>query len=1735
MSGQGWLEAVGRVLGAAVAAALLLVAGPLAAQVVPPDENEIQGRGFSPEKLYQFQDLDSINLFAGSLALSVPLGPSYPVNGNLSYQFRLTYNSGVWTYHKQFCADEVLEAIPNILSNAGLGFMVTFGYLIPPTHDPLNENHDWLYVRPDGGQTYLWDTLHEEDSDESLLDWFSRDGTYLRLQEDAGGLDIHELEFPDGTVHVFEKGPAQHDASIWEVQEIRDAFGNRMTIDRADPMNWVVSDDHLRTHRISFVQLNLPELPRPQIASITLEAFGDQDALYTFTYAELLQSSVDRGCRNTCTTNSPQVSVPLLVAVTLPSGEQYTFGTPSNPDYGKTCDVGDTGRLRSVTLPTLGKIAYTWGTFCTPRQKECDTGDPPEPPQGSAFTCEAAVEVRETFAATGVSEGQWLYDNGIHPPPGDCNEPATETRTVVVAPTGECAKHYFAAYPHLDVSLQAWSFGLPFSPSTPNGALYLSSESWEGFAPIAEPLDHFLQRDCVSVPAGGSALRSSFALYTHDTLGDGGVDGSGYHNSNRRLEQTKTIYHDDGGRFASVANDPLNFDAHGHYRETTYGGDFPGANDRTTLINFNPGAGSYPGAHTHPADDDAWILGTYDKTEVTEAGATARVEHCFEADTGFLARRRVLAATNPPGEASGDVLEVFDRDAEGNRDVERYFRATSNGALCGLSLPAFDYRLEHTYAFGALERSFYTTSGGADPTGTSIGFNVFDVDRDGSTGFVLRSRDASGQIETEFDYDTLGRLISETPTESPSQNRATTTYTYEPAVAGPPFAPARVTVLTDDDGGTPWGERVYEYDGFGRLAREQRRMPDGALAERTIAYDEQGRRERVSEWGPSGDPGDETIFAYDEFSRPVTITAPDGTVTSFAYEGVSQIDRTVQVQLDSDPTLEAVTTRETHDRFGRLRSVQETLTSTDLFTYGYDEGDRLVSVAADVAVPTPDQTRSFSYDGRGFLTQECHPEKGAPGTASGCIDYAQYDARGHALQTSEAGRILTFAYDKAERLTSLTDASGPVKELAYDDPSGTSRLDGRLREAKRHNRVDLPWDGTNNPVDVLVTETYAYGGVGAAVSSRQTVVAPPGYSAMTFAQGFTYSPVGGPDQVTYPDCTAGLSCPAPADEPALVADYGYTEGFLTAIANPAPAAPDWVTNVLYHPNALWSRIDRGNGWQDFQTIEAHGMRRPRQLTAKNAAGQVKFDTGLYAYDGAGNVTAIGTDLYNYDERSRLDGGTIEGANASFVYDPYGNLTQYTQGGILRVICTDSLKNRIAEPGQQGSCPGLVAMQDAFGNVTRLQGFDYEYDAVNLVRHRRPVPPQLKKPQGATEEPRHTYLYTADDERVWFISADGGDVPPGENGVALSSQGLFLRDLTGKPLRQYWRMELLGSPLHPYDYPWQVSRDYLWREGQLAAIEEYPGTLHQHLDHLGTPRAVSDAGGTLLESLDYWPYGEEVGSPSGNALQFTGHERDSHGQGKSDDLDYLHARYRSPVYARFLRVDPIGGNPRAPQSWNRYAYVLDNPLKYTDPHGLVPCGDKKDLDCEAVFAEEITVTAAAPANQVRATDLTGFLEFVGQGNSASTLSGGGSSGRRLVTQLPSNATLSSQAAARSEFAMMLLGQEIPGLVPVAGPVELGIVLATGGISSGLARGASAAVASGAPKITFGHGARHLIGTGLGKEAVEGEIARVVSAQIGKASATGSFSGRTVIGGRIIEYRAYTLPDGTINIGTFYPVP
>ena len=63
---------------------------------------------------------------------------------------------------------------------------------------------------------------------------------------------------------------------------------------------------------------------------------------------------------------------------------------------------------------------------------------------------------------------------------------------------------------------------------------------------------------------------------------------------------------------------------------------------------------------------------------------------------------------------------------------------------------------------------------------------------------------------------------------------------------------------------------------------------------------------------------------------------------------------------------------------------------------------------------------------------------------------------------------------------------------------------------------------------------------------------------------------------------------------------------------------------------------------------------------------------------------------------------------------------------------------------------------------------------------------------------------------------------------------------------------------------------------------------------------------------------------------TGHELSS-----ETGLDYFGARYFSGAQGRFTTADPLMASAHVadPQSWNRYSYALNNPLKFVDPNGL----------------------------------------------------------------------------------------------------------------------------------------------------------------------------------------------------------
>ncbi len=114
------------------------------------------------------------------------------------------------------------------------------------------------------------------------------------------------------------------------------------------------------------------------------------------------------------------------------------------------------------------------------------------------------------------------------------------------------------------------------------------------------------------------------------------------------------------------------------------------------------------------------------------------------------------------------------------------------------------------------------------------------------------------------------------------------------------------------------------------------------------------------------------------------------------------------------------------------------------------------------------------------------------------------------------------------------------------------------------------------------------------------------------------------------------------------------------------------------------------------------------------------------------------------------------------------------------------------------------------------------------------------------------------------------------------------------------------------------------------------------DHLGSNRMEFAGPGWPVWGEDYAPYGQEVsptGSPeaTSNIYKFTGYERDTETNiAAGTEEDYAQARYySSAIQGRFMSPDPYSGsmNLANPQSFNRYTYAMNNPLKFIDPSGM----------------------------------------------------------------------------------------------------------------------------------------------------------------------------------------------------------
>jgi RHS repeat-associated protein len=117
--------------------------------------------------------------------------------------------------------------------------------------------------------------------------------------------------------------------------------------------------------------------------------------------------------------------------------------------------------------------------------------------------------------------------------------------------------------------------------------------------------------------------------------------------------------------------------------------------------------------------------------------------------------------------------------------------------------------------------------------------------------------------------------------------------------------------------------------------------------------------------------------------------------------------------------------------------------------------------------------------------------------------------------------------------------------------------------------------------------------------------------------------------------------------------------------------------------------------------------------------------------------------------------------------------------------------------------------------------------------------------------------------------------------------------------------------------------------------------YRHSDSIGSSRLASTPGRTLYFGGAYAPFGEKYAQTGTTDLSFTGMNQDT----VSSLYDFQAREYG--IQGRWPSLDPAGpaaGDEADPQTWNRYAYALNNPLALVDPMGMETTQSPDQPEC-----------------------------------------------------------------------------------------------------------------------------------------------------------------------------------------------
>jgi RHS repeat-associated protein len=196
------------------------------------------------------------------------------------------------------------------------------------------------------------------------------------------------------------------------------------------------------------------------------------------------------------------------------------------------------------------------------------------------------------------------------------------------------------------------------------------------------------------------------------------------------------------------------------------------------------------------------------------------------------------------------------------------------------------------------------------------------------------------------------------------------------------------------------------------------------------------------------------------------------------------------------------------------------------------------------------------------------------------------------------------------------------------------------------------------------------------------------------------------------------------------------------------------------------------------------------------------------------------------------------------------------------------------------------------------------------------------------------------------------------------------------------------------------RGFVGLPGGATAVYNSSGLqYYRHSDWLGSSRLASTTTRTVYSDTAYGAYGEAYAESGTQDRNFTGQDQDIVPSGSYPLYDFLMREYH-PTWGRWVSPDPAGlaaANPGNPQSWNRYAYVLNNPTNFVDPLGLR--GEGGGYPCTVLWFDNIYCLEGGTGGGGSGNGGGPCVEVFHNGSGGGACGGGATPGRSPIATLP----------------------------------------------------------------------------------------------------------------------------------------